>query len=89
MFYNTNLDHVKGQKMYIDELLNSILKMFELEERYREMLREWDDLLPPLVSKQNLKKSKRDCLNILVSHLSDIQTSFPTEYNSEVILKQY
>lgn len=52
--------------MNIDELFNYFCRRFEPEELSRGMLREWDDVLPPLLNRQNAEKLKPDCLNIRV-----------------------
>lgn len=73
--------------MTIDEMLNSIRIRYKQEELSRAMLREWYDLSLPLILRYNKNKPKTDCWNLLLSGLSDIQTSLPTQYHSETTLK--
>lgn len=81
------LDSLKSKSLSFDDLCRSLRQRFEPEERTRALIREWDTVSLPIIIHQNPDKSKTDCLNILVSHLTDIQTALPAIYRPEIILK--
>lgn len=82
------LDELKGKNLNIEELFSAVGKRFEPEERSRALIRNWYVLSHPIaVNENSVKKPKSDGLNILVSLLTDIQTSLPVEYQPEIFFQ--
>lgn len=51
------------------------------------MLREWENLSLPVIIGRNIGKSASQCVELLITRLSDIQVSLPPEYHNDTILK--
>lgn len=82
-FYFQNL---KAKQQDLHFLAFETRARFKTEERTRAFLREWDGLTLLSVSRHNSSKALSDCLQFLVTRLSEIQSSPPEEYQNDGIM---
>lgn len=81
------LDSIKSRLLSSDETCRFVRQSFEPEEQTRALIREWDNLSLPLVMNQNAGESQTNCLNFIISHLTDIQSALLDEHHPKNILK--
>lgn len=81
------LDTLRIQKLPLDELVRRIKERFHTPERTRALLREWDNLSFTIVKSKFPSSSLSECLEMMISKLTDIQSSLPSEYRNDTILR--
>lgn len=80
-------DNLKSESLDLSSLEKAIKMRFQTPERTRALLREWEMVTLNSIIASNTSKSPTECLELLIEKLSDIQTSLPKEYRSEIILR--
>lgn len=73
-----------ARQLYLDVLRP---KSMSTPERRGALLREWDSISLKFILFNSLDQSPSDRIDLLVSKLSDIQTSLPEDYQSDTILR--
>lgn len=73
--------------MNFEDMCASVCRRFEPEESKRALIREWDNLSLPLVIQHSPGKFHTECLNKMISRLTEIQTELPAKYYPELMLK--
>lgn len=81
-------DACKEKCLTLDELASTIRSRFHTAERTRALLREWEILSLPVIIEGNIGKSASQCLELLITRLSDIRVSPPLEYRRHDIEEQ-
>lgn len=68
-------------------LLKAVNDCFQTPERTRAFLREWDGLTLESIVSKNCSKSPTKCLKMLITKLTDTQSSLQKEYCNDTILR--
>lgn len=81
------LDPIRPQKLLLDEMIKKTKERLNTAKRTRVLLWELEQLSFSIVKSKNLTCSQSEFLEKIVSELTNIQSSLPSEYRNDTTLQ--
>lgn len=80
-------DYLRQKNLSLTELADAMKESLQPPERKRALLREWNSLTLKTMFESNIDKSPVECLELLITRLSEIQSNLQTEHRKDTILR--